>query len=181
MRPTVEEQEGPGFKARISEKAESVKEKVQDKAESVKEKVQDTAYQVKERAGEMVDRVRDKASQLREHRGEYGGGWLQQASGRFNQTLKDQPLLLAVGGITLGMIVASLIPVTRRERQIIEPTKRKAKESLSQLGDKLEEKLVGATGGEREEELHASAGEQAGEERGEVPKLPPMEDYSRLH
>jgi hypothetical protein len=41
-------------------------------------------------------------------------------------------------------VFASLIiPVSNRERQLIEPAKRKATESISQLGEQLEQKLQG--------------------------------------
>ena len=74
-----------------------------------------------------------------------GGELKGRASDWFDRTLEAQPLMLALGGIALGMFASMFLPVTNRERQLIEPAKRKAQEGISTLGDQLEQKLQGNT------------------------------------
>ena len=86
-------------------------------------------------------RFLDKAQGLRERipdRGEMK----HQATDLYG-TVSDNPVLLAIGGLAIGALFASFIPVTNRERQLIEPAKSKMRESISQLGDQLESKLSG--------------------------------------
>jgi hypothetical protein len=139
-----------------------------------------------------VEQVRDQASHLlarvpsgRELKG--------QASGWFNRALETQPLMLAVGGIALGMFASMFLPVTNRERQLIEPAKRKAQESITQLGDQLEKKLQGNTGSasagmmgaerppllEEDEELRGSMSSPTGSR---IPPVAPLDDLTpKIH
>ncbi len=167
----------PDMKARVSEAASTVKEKVLG-----------TAHGVSERASGLMDQARDKASHLRERIPTRDDG--RQAADWFGHAMQDNPLLLAVGGIALGVIGASFLPVTSRERQLLEPTMRKAKDSLtgslsnlqSNLGSKIEEKLSTSSESDedQDEELGASAASNAESDRGSVPELPPLEHY-RVH
>jgi ElaB/YqjD/DUF883 family membrane-anchored ribosome-binding protein len=169
--------EGSDMKARVSEAASTVKEKVLG-----------TAHGVSERASGLMDQARDKASHLRERIPTRDDG--RQAADWFTHAMEDNPLLLAVGGIALGIIGASFLPVTNRERQLLEPHMRKAKDSLtgslsslqSNLGSKIEEKLSTSSESddEQDEELGASAASNAESDRGAVPQLPPLEQY-RVH
>jgi len=45
--------------------------------------------------------------------------------------------------MALGVFASLLIPVSSRERQLIEPARRKAQEGLSQLGEQLEHRIQG--------------------------------------
>ena len=178
MRPSPEPSITEKMKTRATEKYESVKERVQDKTEELRgkgEELRGKGEELKERAGGMVEQARERISHLGEH------GYRESLSARFSRSMQDQPLLLAVGGITLGMIVAGLIPESRKERQLIEPTKRKVKErlksSVSEVGHRLEEKLTGES--EEEEEHRASAAERSEAERGEVPRMPPLSEYEK--
>jgi ElaB/YqjD/DUF883 family membrane-anchored ribosome-binding protein len=175
MRPSPEPSKTEELKSRASETFESVKEKVQEKTD-----------QLRGSSSEMMDQARGMAGQVRERISSYRGdsGYHQESiADRFSRTVEDQPLLLAVGGIALGMIVAGLIPETRRERQFISPTKRKmtdkVKSSVSEVGHKLEQKLEDMT--EEEEEHRASASESSETERGKVPPLPPLDEYKQIH
>jgi hypothetical protein len=169
--------EGPDIKARVSEAASTVKDKVLG-----------TAHGVSDRASGLMDQARDKASHLRERIPSRDDG--RQAVDWFSHAMEDQPLLLAVGGIALGIIGASFLPVTSRERQLLEPTMRKAKDSLtgslsslqSNLGGKIEEKLSAASESseDQDDELDASASSSSEADRGSVPQLPPLEHY-RVH
>jgi len=172
------ESEGMDVKARVSEAASTVKEKVLG-----------TAHGVSERASGLMDQAKDKASHLRERLPTRDDG--RQAVDWFSHAMEDNPLLLAVGGIALGIIGASFLPVTSRERQLLELQLRKAKDSLtgtlsnlqSNLGSKLEEKLSTASSeseSDEDEELDVSAASSSESDRGSVPQLPPLEHY-RVH
>jgi hypothetical protein len=94
----------------------------------------------KDRAVGAVDNLRERASHLRERLPERQV-MQQRTTDWFNRTLEEQPLLLALGGIALGMVASTLMPVSNKERQLIEPAKRRAEESISQLGEQLNQKL----------------------------------------
>jgi hypothetical protein len=116
----------------------NLKDRASDMAQSVKDK----ASGLKDRAMGAVGQVRDQATHLRE-RIPSGSEMKGRTSDWFDRALENQPLMLAVGSMALGVFASMLIPVSSRERQLIEPAKRKAQESLSQLGDQLEHKLQG--------------------------------------
>jgi len=114
--------------------------------QAVKDKVSD----VKERAVEMKDRVKDQAHELKERtmgrvrervpdREVLKG----RASDWFDRTLEEQPLLLALGGIAVGMLASSMLPVTGRERRLMQPAKERVGERIHDLGDRLTDKLRG--------------------------------------
>jgi uncharacterized membrane protein YebE (DUF533 family) len=59
-------------------------------------------------------------------------------------------MLVALGGIALGAVAALLLPVTRKEREMLEPVKQRAGEAIGTLGNKIgdsvqqaQEKLAG--------------------------------------
>jgi hypothetical protein len=182
-----------------------MKERASDVAHSVKDK----ASELKDRAVGAVEQVRDRASHLRE-RIPSGGELKGRTSDWFERALDNQPVMLALGAFALGAFASMLIPVSNRERQLIEPAKRKAQERLSQLSDQLEEKIqsrtgsedtgstsVGATGGseslmgaERPGFTGAQGSFEGSEDRSEslasptgsrIPPPPPLDDVSKLH
>jgi len=100
------------------------------------------ASDVRERASGSVDHLRERASHLRE-RIPSRETVQYRTTDWFNRTVEEQPILLAMGGIALGMLASTLIPVSNKERRLIEPAKRRAEEGISQLGDQLNQKLQG--------------------------------------
>ncbi|QSQ19592.1 hypothetical protein JY651_30295 [Pyxidicoccus parkwayensis] len=126
------------LKERASEAAATVKERAVD----VKERAADKASEMRGRAAGAMDNLRERASHLRERipsRDEVQG----RTSDWFTRTLDEQPLFLALGGIALGMLASTLIPVSNRERRLIEPARRRAEEEISHLGDQLNQRLRG--------------------------------------
>lgn len=115
---------------------------LKDRASDVAHTVKDKAYDLKDRAQGVVGQVRDRASHLRE-RIPSGGEMKVRTTDWFDRAVENQPLMLALGSVALGIFASMFIPVTSRERQLIEPAKRKAQESISQLGDQLGQKLQG--------------------------------------
>ncbi|MFP2908649.1 hypothetical protein ACLESD_27085 [Pyxidicoccus sp. 3LFB2] len=139
-----------GLKARASETASNVKERASDAAHSVKERAVDVkervmgkASHVRERAAGSMDHMKERASHLRE-RIPSREAVQYRTTDWFNRTVDEQPMLLALGGIALGMLASTLIPVSNKERRLIEPAKRRAEEGISQLGDQLNQKLGGS-------------------------------------
>lgn len=165
------------------------------RASDVAHSVKDKAYELKDRARGAVDQVRERGSHLRE-RIPSGGELKSRTSDWFDQTLDRQPLMLALGSIVVGMFASMFIPVTSRERQLIEPAKRKAQESISQLGDQLEQKLQGSQDVQGSNISQQSSEGLMGAERpgfqgvsdrseslssptgSRIPPLPPLDDLS---
>ncbi|WP_090484241.1 hypothetical protein [Myxococcus virescens] len=148
LRSTGEEAMGAGaggdgprtdMKARASDKAHEVKDQALDRASAIRERTAGVVHKARERASHARERVPSREAVQHQ-----AADWL-------NRTVDEQPLLLAVGGVTLGMLASSLLPVTGKERKLIEPAKRRATEGVSQLGGQLQEKL-------QEEEQQAPGG-----------------------
>ena len=149
---------------------------LKSKASDVVGTAKDKAYDLKDRASHMVDRAKDKASGLREHLPDRG--MVKQRTTDWYGMVSENPVLLAIGGIAIGALAAGFIPVTDRERQLMEPAKAKMKERISTLGDQLETKLSGEGGDVSEDELQASAASESENERGTIPPLPPLDDFN---
>lgn len=149
---------------------------LKSKASDVMGTAKDKAYDLKDRASHMVDRAKDKASGLREHIPDRG--MVKQRTTDWYGMVSENPVLLAIGGIAIGALAAGFLPVTDRERQLIQPAKAKVKERISTLGDQLETKLSGQTGDVNEDELQASAASESENERGTIPPLPPLDDFN---
>ncbi|MCP3138703.1 hypothetical protein [Pyxidicoccus xibeiensis] len=145
-----ESDNGVGMKERASgavhhakDRATEAAHQVKDRAVDVKDRALGKATEVRERAAGAVGRVREQASHLRE-RIPSRETVQYRTTDWFNRTVDEQPILLALGGIALGMLASTLIPVSNKERQLMEPAKRRAEEGISQLGDQLNQKLQGS-------------------------------------
>ena len=160
-----------GMKARAGEMASNVKDRasdaahnVRDRAVDVKDRVVGKTSEVKDRAMGAVDHLRERASHLRERVPERQV-MQQRTSDWFNRTVEEQPILLALGGIALGMLASTLVPVSNKERSLIQPAKRRAEESINQLGDQLNQKLGGLSeslsGGQENRQDYSSSGYSA--------------------
>ncbi|HYO66658.1 MAG TPA: hypothetical protein VEU33_11295 [Archangium sp.] len=154
---------------------------LKERASDVMDMAKDKASGLKERASGLVDRAMDKTHGLRDRIPDRGQ--IQHQASDWYGTVSENPVLLAIGGLAIGALFASFIPVTNRERQLIEPAKAKVKERISTLGDQLETRLSGQTGeeGTQDEEFQASASSQSENERGAIPPLPPLDDYTSVH
>lgn len=73
---------------------------------SLSERAEETLDNARERAIEAYDAARDKAGEARE-----------QAA----RSVGDNPLIALGGGLALGAVIAALLPVTRRERDLVGP------------------------------------------------------------
>ncbi len=149
---------------------------LKSKASDVMDTAKDKAYDLKDRASHLVDRAKDKASGLREHIPDRG--MVKQRTTDWYGMVSENPVLLAIGGIAIGALAAGFLPVTDRERQLIQPAKDKVKERISTLGDQLETRLSGEGDDVNEDELQASAASESENERGTIPPLPPLDDFN---
>ncbi len=113
----------------LGEKASEVKERARAKAEQVKGRIQETAASVRER---LPDR-----EQLRE-------------------STHEDTALWALGAMALGALFGFALPETQREREMLEPARRKAREIGQQARDKVLEK--GAEAMDKATEKVASVG-----------------------
>ena len=130
-----------------------------DRAGSVKEKMRDGADKVKDTAQELKDRASNVISDVRERI---------PSAAEVKETMDDNPMLIALGGLALGAIAALLLPVSRKEREMLEPMKEQAGQALGSLGDKMGESMKQA-----KEKLVGDQPEQSRQESGSFPPPTP--------
>lgn len=164
--------EGTNLKNRAAGALSSARESVGSTTENVRERVGGATETLRGRVHDTADVVRTRASHLRERvpsTRELRG----RSSDWYDKALQEQPLALALGAVALGMLTASLLPVTNKERQLIEPAKRRAQEGLSQLGDQVSQKFEGSDASQEDEA--SSSGPVSRGVSGGIPPLPPLE------
>jgi ElaB/YqjD/DUF883 family membrane-anchored ribosome-binding protein len=101
--------------------AGAVRDKISEGAQQLGDKISEGAQQLKDKAADVVDDVRERIPSAAELR----------------QTAHENPALVALGGFALGAIAALLLPVSRKEREMLEPVKQRAGEAIGTLGEKL--------------------------------------------
>jgi len=168
--------EGTHLKDRASEALHMAKETVGSTTENVKDRVSSAADSVRGRVHDAADAVRSQASHLRE-RVPSPQALRGRTSQWYDRALEEQPLALALGAVALGMMAASLLPVTDKERQLLEPAKRRAQEGLAQLGDQVSQKLEGSEEAREEETSRAAESISMGATGG-IPPLPPLDQIA---
>lgn len=173
--------EGESLKDRAAGAVGSAKERVSGAAESVKERVHGATDTVRERMHGAAESVRERASHLRE-RVPSRDALKSRTSDWYGRALNEQPLALALGAMALGMLAASLLPVSDKERQLIEPAKRKAQEGISQLGDQVSQRLEGSEDEGSEQSAYGSSMETSSSlSSSSVPQLPPLDEVTKVH
>jgi hypothetical protein len=93
--------------------------------ETITGKLADRAQDLKEKAADVVTGVREQIPSTAEL-GEMAG---------------ENPMLVALGGLALGAIAALLLPVSHKEREMLEPVKQRAGEAVEQLGNKMSDSV----------------------------------------
>lgn len=174
------EEQQPGAKERLQEKGAELK----GKASELKERMSDKASQLKERVSERASssggserlgELKSRASHLRERIP--SGGELKSRASHLRERMpssdelrgraEERPISVLLGGILLGAVAASLLPLTGRERQVMHPAKERARTGLSGLEDRLESRFTGG-GEEREGEQFQERSEQGISARSEI-------------
>lgn len=168
-----------GLKDRAAGALDSAKERASGAADTVKERVSGAADSVRARAHDAADTVRERASHLRE-RVPSTGELKTRTTDFYNRALNEQPFALALGAVALGMLAASLLPVSDKERQLIEPAKRRAQEGISQLGDQVSHRLEESGDGEQSDGV-SRAGSSSMGSSGAIPRLPPLDEVTKVH
>src|SRR5581483_10106878 len=103
-----------------------------DRTGAIKEKISEGAQDLKDRASELKDRAGDVVSNFRER---------MPSADELRHGAEENPMMLALGGMALGAIAAWLLPVSRKEREMLEPMKQRAGEAVGQLGNKMNESV----------------------------------------
>lgn len=138
----------------VSEKAEQARgeaaagpadatERVSDAGVTLSEQAVEAGAGLRERAAEPGDENQEPAAGVRERLSSRGEAKARTA-GWYHQKVDQQPLLLALGSMALGMASAFLFPVTRLEHEAVASLKEHARAKLRaqgvQLPDRHEEK-----------------------------------------
>jgi len=162
----------------VGEKLQSVKQSVMDKAG-------DARHSVMDKASGALDSIRGTASNVREHIPSAGDVRMR-ATNWYDQHIDQQPLIFALGAVAFGMVASALIPVSSRERQLMEPAKRKVMQTVSQVGDQLQQK-VDSMGGNADHQDNfeppgISTAPISSSDSGSIPGVfPPLDDLTTRH
>jgi hypothetical protein len=89
--------------------------------EGITDKLAGRAQELKDKAANVVTGVREQLPSTAE----------------LSDMAEENPMLVALGGLALGAIAALLLPVTRKERELLEPVKQQATEAIGSLGEKI--------------------------------------------
>lgn len=131
---------------RVSETAEAVKEKAGRAAETVKEQASQAAGAVRRQTSQAVETVREKTAQTAEavksrasRMGQQARHTAQRASSEFDHLLREQPLVVGLGAMAVGVLAGLLLPATRREDEAMgEVRDRKLDQARSAARETLE-------------------------------------------
>jgi ElaB/YqjD/DUF883 family membrane-anchored ribosome-binding protein len=111
---------------RVSETAEAVKEKAGRAAETVKEQASQAAGAVRQQTAQAVDTVREQAAHTAEavktrasRVGQQARQTAQRAGSEFDHLLREQPLVVGLGAMAVGVLAGLLLPSTRREDEVL--------------------------------------------------------------
>jgi len=89
----------------------------------MKDKIAGSAHELKDRASEAVSGMRERLPSVEQ----------------IGAKADENPMIVALGGMALGAIAAMLLPVTRKERELLEPVKQRAGEAIGTLGERIGE------------------------------------------
>jgi hypothetical protein len=92
-------------------------------------------------------------------------------SAEMRQVVDQRPILMALGALAIGALCAYLLPLSSRERRILEPAKRKASERISTVASSFREQVAG--GGD--------SGEDVGTERRAPTQASVVEPIPTVH
>ncbi len=151
-------------------------ERLKGKASDIKERASHKASEFKERASHKASDFRERVSEQREHGSERASRLRSQAShlrervpsgSEMRQSARERPIGVILGGIALGAIAASLLPLSGREQRVMHPAKERARsqldEQMSNLKHKAEERFhLGGNGSDTSEESFSSTSEGGG-------------------
>jgi hypothetical protein len=111
------------------------------------------------KAGEVKERLAGKAGEMRERMREGAGSLRSRIPDResMRSSAQEQPAFWALGAAAIGALFGFALPLSDKERQVLEPAREKMREATHQAMDKAVEKVEGQAG-------------RGGEEREEAPR-----------
>jgi hypothetical protein len=136
----------------------SVRAEAEGAAGAVREKIADTAQELKDRTSDVVAGMRERIPSAAE----------------LERKADENPMLVALGGIALGAIAAFLLPVTRKEREMLDPVKQRAGEAIGTLGNKIGDSVQQA------QEKIAGQQEQSSQQSSQTGNYPTGSDSPQL-
>jgi len=168
-------------------------ERVADSIDDVKEGASQRIEQVKKRASERIDEAKERTSAAVERVGGATRASVERASRKVDEireklpstgemrefaerTTGEQPLVVLFGAVALGTALGLLLPMSNPERRVMEPVRRKAREELESLGEKLEAGI-----GEVREKLEAQMTADRGDENREAETFTPPPEPPSIH
>ena len=130
----------------VKEKAGAVKEKAGRAADTVKEQASHAVGAVRQQTSQAVETVREKTAQTAEavktkasRVGQQARRTAQRATSEFDHLLREQPLVVGLGAMAVGVLAGLLLPATRREDEALgEVRDRKLDQARSAARETLE-------------------------------------------
>jgi ElaB/YqjD/DUF883 family membrane-anchored ribosome-binding protein len=113
-----------------------------ERATELKDQASAKVGQATAKVGEVRDRMMDQASHLRERLPDREG---------MRASAQEQPGMWALGAMALGALFGFAVPVSDRERRMIEPAKDKLRQAGEQALDKASEAMDSTSSEERED------------------------------
>jgi hypothetical protein len=144
-----------GLKEQLSQRASEVSDRATEMKERLGSKAEELSGRMSDKAHELGDRVRGQASALRER---IPDGEAVRASAR------EQPQLWALGAAAIGALFGFALPISDKEREVLEPAKQKMREATQQVMDKAVAKVEGqeddeeGAEGDEETDLQSTGG-----------------------
>jgi hypothetical protein len=112
-----------GAEARSARDADSLLDQAGSVTESIASSASDYARSVRRAAGDGSARI------MRQAQSTFDSG--------LERALRDQPLLVALGGIAAGAAIAAVLPPSNLEQQALAPLGEQISEEASRVGDQL--------------------------------------------
>jgi ElaB/YqjD/DUF883 family membrane-anchored ribosome-binding protein len=148
-----------GIRSHVSDVAVNAREKVSDVTQRAGERISEVKDTASEKVGDAAHRVQHVASDLAQTT-RYQA---QRAEDRFASTMQDNPLAVGAVAIALGMAAGFAIPDTRRENEILGPTRDKLMDRARVVASEAKERaheVVDRVKEAAEDELSSSSGSE---------------------
>jgi hypothetical protein len=125
--------EEPGLRGAYRERAEG-------RLESARERAGQVGEEVRERAGEFGRKAKGKVSHYAGRGRETTSQQKEKVKSAFSRMLEERPLVLTTAAVALGAVIASLIPESRKERELMGERKEKVTGKLKEQAQESFEK-----------------------------------------
>lgn len=129
--------EGVPYSEGEGEQKEGVRARAEEKASEIKEKAGEFTERAKEKAGEFSERAKGAMSGARER--------MPSSAKEGAQTIKESAEeyagLWTIGAMAVGAFFGAMVPVSRKERQMLAPAKAEVKEQLHSLKEEATDKV----------------------------------------